>query len=231
MSLLLKQLAYRSIGPNNYFLLQSLHRLRRGYDESYKHFVEALPHGGCLLDIGANIGVTVAFAKRLRPDLNLVAFEPLPFNVAAAQRLCRVLRVRDVRFHQVALGDTVGTVQMFMPTVARIQASAQSYVVHDGFEYPEVVRQEGREYTVSLITIDSLDLPRVHGIKLDVENFEAYVLRGARGLIERDRPPIYCELWDTDNRREVIQFLSGLGYRYEATEAKDDFVFRWQAAA
>jgi FkbM family methyltransferase len=229
MSLLLKQLAYRSIGTKNYFLLQSLNRLRRGYDESYKRFVEALPLGSCLLDIGANIGVTVAFAKRLRPDLNLVAFEPLPFNVAAAQRLCRVLRVRDVRFHQVALGDAVGTVQMFMPTVAQIQASAQSYVVHDGYEYPEFVRKEGREFTVPLITIDSLDLPQVHGIKLDVENFEAYVLRGARQLVERDRPAIYCELWDTDNRREVIQFLGNLGYSYEATEAKDDFVFRCQA--
>ena len=73
--------------------------------------------------------------------------------------------------------------------------------------------------------IDSLQLPRVTGIKLDVENFEAHVLRGATELLKRDHPIIYCELWDTPNRQEVMSPQETRVYRGEM-DTKEDFLFR-----
>jgi FkbM family methyltransferase len=178
------------------------------------------------LDIGANIGTTVAYARRKRPDLKILAFEPLPFNVTAAKRLWRLLRIKDVDFHEVALGDATGTAEMVMPTVAQMCSSAQSYVVHDGFDYSPVLNEGGERFTVPLTMIDSLKLPRVDGIKLDVENFEAHVLRGATDLLKRDHPIIYCELWDTPNRQEVMTFLGKLDYSCEKMNTKEDFLFR-----
>ena len=178
------------------------------------------------MDIGANIGFTVAYARRKRPDLKILAFEPLPFNVTAAKRLWRLLRVKDVGFHEVALGDSTGTAEMVIPTVAKMRASGQSYVVHDGFDYSPVLNEGGEQFTVPLTMIDSLKLPQVDGIKLDVENFEEYVLRGATNLLKRDHPIIYCELWDTPNRREVMTFLGNLGYSCEKMATKEDFLFR-----
>ena len=78
-----------------------------------------------MLDIGANIGITVAYARRKRPDLQILAFEPLPFNVTAAKRLWRLLRIRDVDFREVALGDSAGIAEMVMPTVTQMRASGR----------------------------------------------------------------------------------------------------------
>ncbi len=80
--------------------------------------------------------------------------------------------------------------------------------------------------TVPLTMIDSLDLPRVDGIKVDVENFEWQVFRGAINLLKRDHPVIYCELWDTPNRRDVILLLRDLGYSCEDLHTRDNFLFR-----
>ena len=86
----------------------------------------------------------------------------------------------------------------------------ESYVVHDGFDYSPILNEGGERFTVPLTMIDSLELPRVSGVKLDVENFEAHVLRGATDLLKRDHPIIYCELWDTPNRQEVMSLLGQL---------------------
>jgi hypothetical protein len=45
-----------------------------------------------------------------------------------------------------------------------------------------------------------------------VENFEYFVLKGGEKLIKKDRPIIYCELWDNDNRKKCIDLLNNLGY-------------------
>jgi FkbM family methyltransferase len=221
-----KRAAYRALGPQDYSLAMSLYRVGRGCERSYQNFLQLLPTGSRLLDIGANIGITVAYARRKRPDLKILAFEPLPFNVTAAKRLWRLLRVKDVDFREVALGDSTGTAEMVMPTVAQMRASGQSYVVHDGFDYSPILNEGGERFTVPLTMIDSLELPHVDGIKLDVENFEAQVLRGATDLLRRDHPIIYCELWDTPNRQEVITFLGNLGYSCEKMDTKEDFLFR-----
>ena len=222
----IKRAAYRALGPQDYSLAMSLYRVGRGCERSYLSFLKLLPTASRFLDIGANIGITVAYARRRRPDLQILAFEPLPFNVAAAKRLWRILHVRDVDFREVALGDSTGTAEMVMPTVAQMRAPGQSYVVHDGFDYSPVLNEGGERFTVPLTMIDSLQLPRVTGIKLDVENFEAHVLRGATELLKRDHPIIYCELWDTPNRQEVMSLLSNLGYTWEKMDTKEDFLFR-----
>ena len=119
----------------------SLYRVGGGCERSYLSFLKLLPTASRFLDIGANIGITVAYARRRCPDLQILAFEPLPFNVAAAKRLWRILHVRDVDFREVALGDSTGTAEMVMPTVAQMRAPGQSYVVHDEFDtrpYDEV---------------------------------------------------------------------------------------------
>jgi hypothetical protein len=52
----------------------------------------------------------------------------------------------------------------------------------------------------------------VQGIKLDVENFEYFVLLGGKQLIERSQPVIYTELWDNENRQLCFEFFNALNY-------------------
>ena len=220
----IKRVAYKALGTSNFLLATGLYQVRRG-EGSYRTFLELLPQKGRLLDIGANIGVTTAIARKKRPDLEVISFEPLSLNVKAAKRLCRVLRVSNVDFREVALGDQQGTVEMAMPTIGDILRTPQSYVVYDGYTSP-IAEAAVEKFTVPVKTIDSLHLPKVDGIKIDVENYESFVFRGAIELLKRDLPMIYCELWMseagiTENGRDVVAILTGLGYTYKKVDDKD----------
>ncbi len=56
------------------------------------------------------------------------------------------------------------------------------------------------------------------GIKIDVEDYEQFVFRGGRSLIERCRPVIYTELGKGENRRVCVDFFAELGYHAAVLE-------------
>jgi FkbM family methyltransferase len=224
----IKRAVHQIFGVDNYFLATALYQVAQASDKSYQRFLHALPAGGRLLDIGANFGVTVAHARRIRPDIKITAFEPIPSNIATAQRLCRLLRVDNVEFHPVALGESNGMVEMVMPILSGLPAPRQTYVQNNDCDLSSVLGTEGIRFTVPVTNIDDLHLTRVDGMKVDVENFEWHVLRGAKELLKRDHPIIYCELWDTPNRCKVMELLRECGYSYEKADTKEDFLF-WQS--
>lgn len=209
----------------NHFLLMALYQTAKGYDSSYDEFIRQLPQNGLLLDIGANLGVTTAAAKRIRPDIRVKAFEPISVNILTARRLHRILRLKGVEMFEIALGDMEGSATMVMPILKGLASSGQTYVQTSEYDYSNILGHEGLKYTVPVRTIDSLNLERVSGIKLDVENFELHVLKGASALLRRDHPTIYCELWDTENRYQVIELLVEHGYKCRKLPTKEDYLF------
>ena len=89
-----------------------------------------------------------------------------------------------------------------------------SHVVHESLtEF-----NEGKQYTVSQSRLDDLaDVigAGVDAIKIDVENFEQFVFRGARETLREFRPLVYCELWDNENREACFEIFRGLDYRIQ----------------
>jgi hypothetical protein len=75
---------------------------------------------------------------------------------------------------------------------------------------------------VPVQTLDSFSLGRVDGIKIDVEDHEYHVLNGARRLIERHRPIILSELWETENRTRTLELMRSLDY---SSTQKSDISF------
>jgi len=45
-------------------------------------------------------------------------------------------------------------------------------------------------------------------------------LKGAENLIAENKPVIYCELWDNDNRKKCISLLNNLNYSAFVLQAK-----------
>ena len=78
-------------------------------------------------------------------------------------------------------------------------------------------REPGEIFSVSMQRMDDMPalkaLAKISAIKIDVENFEYYVLKGGQVLLTKHRPLIYCELWDTDRRALCIEFMQDLGYQ------------------
>jgi hypothetical protein len=83
-------------------------------------------------------------------------------------------------------------------------------VVHDSIDE----WNEGDQFEVKCVRLDDLvkDAP-VAGIKMDVENFEYFALKGGGKLLRAYKPVVYLELWANENRDLCFKFLEGLGYQ------------------
>jgi FkbM family methyltransferase len=212
----IRRMAQRWIGFDNYlFLFAWFSGIRMRYlgaEKEFRFFMNLLPSRGIVLDIGANIGImTVALAKR-HPAASIYAFEPMPANLKALQRITQYHRLQQIRIFPIALGDQNGLVEMVMPMMNHARMQGYSHVVEPGQSL-----EEGDTIHVPMRKLDEMDelqtdIP-ITAIKMDVENYELFVLQGAEALLRKHKPVIYCELWDDARRSACIDFLKRLGYR------------------
>ncbi|RMG59207.1 MAG: FkbM family methyltransferase [Bacteroidetes bacterium] len=206
-----------------YFSRFKIHTLRWDgprREGDFLHFLSLLPADAVVLDIGANIGIMTVLMARQCPQGQVYAFEPVPENFRALSRVVSHYRLPNVSLHQVALGEQAGTIRMAMPVLKGVRMQGLTHVDHgsiDGYEGEYV------HYEVPQASLDGWSFAegtRIHALKMDVENYEQYVLSGARQLLETHRPMLYIELWDNENRRQCMALLSELGYQSYVLERK-----------
>jgi len=154
------------------------------------------------LDVGANLGLFSYFMARLSP--RVIAFEPNPNPL----RILRRVADRNVEIVPAAIGNEDGPVFLNVPRNRKGWSSNGAGLGKAGAKSFPV--------EVTGLRLDSLTLPPVGFIKIDVEGHELAVLEGARELIKRDRPAIFLEteyLHAGDKVFEVFRFCKELGYR------------------
>jgi FkbM family methyltransferase len=184
----------------------------RAVEGDVRHFIDRLGPDAVVLDIGANVGAMSVLFSRRCPRGTVYAFEPIHENIRAARSVLDLFRAKNVVLFPIGLSDRARTLTMIMPTTgAGVRNEGLSHVVSD-----DDATEPGARYEIPACELDwfygSPPLGRVSAIKIDVENHESAVLRGAMNLIARDRPLIYCELWGGENKREVFEMLEGLDY-------------------
>ncbi|MBN2636997.1 MAG: FkbM family methyltransferase [Prolixibacteraceae bacterium] len=182
-------------------------------EKDFFHFMKLIPDGGLVLDLGANIGVTSYHLSKKLPFSTVFSFEPLELNMNTLKRLKKRFNLKNIQEYLVAVGEENGTLEMVMPVINDVPMHGLSHVVHA----ENTENNEGLKYEVPVIYLDGFEPiksaeKRVTAMKIDVENFEYFVLKGAEKLINQNRPIIYCELWDNDNRKKCIDLLNNLGY-------------------
>ncbi len=101
-----------------------------------------------------------------------------------------------------------------------IEISVPDYQLPASFGSIEMIQTESSEFVgqqltnkeqVQAITIDSLNLPRLDYLKLDVEGMEELVLEGAKKTIKRCRPIIQLEVLKSD-KQNLIDTLKKYNY-------------------
>jgi FkbM family methyltransferase len=219
MKHLAKKLLQTILGFDNYLFLFSIYiiyTLRWNRNErDFLYFLKMLPDGGNVLDIGANIGImTVHFARRL-PRSKILAFEPIPSNVKALRKIIKFFGLQNVEIMDFALGNYDGDVEMIMPVLDSLPMQGLSHVMHESI--PDL--NEGRKYQTKIKKLDNIAAFFENGfhlnaIKIDVENFEYFVMAGAEKLIGIHHPLIYAELWDNENRAKCFSLLQSLDYNF-----------------
>lgn len=125
------------------------------------------------VDVGAHVGLWTRVLARYFDEV--IAFEPVPEHIECFRRNTDGLD--NVKFYPWALGAKEETVAIKAPR----DNSGNARVVRDTWS------------NANCRTLDSLDLPPVDFMKVDVEGYELFVIQGARDLIRRDKPVIVCE--------------------------------------
>ncbi|MEZ4775887.1 MAG: FkbM family methyltransferase [Bacteroidia bacterium] len=208
----------RVLGFDRYLFVFSLFKIRtlrwdgKNKEGDFNFFLSMLSPNDTVLDIGANIGIMTALMARKCVNGKVFAFEPVPDNFRTLRKVVEYLRLGNVSLHQVALGPENGEVEIKMPVIEGVKMQGLSYIRHETIEgYPV----KHVSYRVPQAALDEWNFgPNVQitAIKMDVENYEQFVLQGAKNLLLRNMPVIYCELWDNENRRNCMQMLHAVGY-------------------
>ena len=135
-----------------------------------------------VFDAGANCGFFALTQASANPRLRIVCFEPHP---ATFQRLQKNIALNDLESRitpvHAAVGSTSGICELNVSPESSMGIVAES---------PTQFLEKPRKVPVPLVTLD--DYARAHGVwpdflKIDVEGFEAEVLRGARQVLSRAR--------------------------------------------
>lgn len=237
---LIKLVLQRIFGFENYLYIFSLFIIKKlPWDKNEKDFLfflRMIPNEGALLDIGANIGVMSYYLAHFKPKAHVISFEPISVNFQNLERIVRKYKLANVQIEKYALGEEEGDIEMVMPVVNSVKFHGLSHVIHGSIKE----NNEGTLYKVPIKKLDNIALLQnltvpVKAIKIDVENFEYFVLKGGEKMINDFKPIIYAELWDGENRKQTFELLLSLGYKVKVVEngqlvdfehqSKQNFIF------
>lgn len=174
--------------------------------------------GTTVLDVGANIGFfSIHMAHVVGANGRVVAFEPIAELAALLNKSIAENALNDVvTVETVAVGAQSGHAEILCVHNARNQGA--SYLASgDAAE----CRTSHEVRRVPMTALDDYRLAgRVSFIKLDVEGAEPLCIKGARTLLERDRPIVLTEVHPVQLRRvadaspnDYLGQLRSLDYR------------------
>ncbi|MFA7331300.1 MAG: FkbM family methyltransferase [Candidatus Delongbacteria bacterium] len=185
--------------------------------------------GDTVLDVGANIGrITHALARAVGPAGRVHAFEPTPMARRVLEALVKLRRLRQVTVVPAAVGREDGRLELLIPLKDNWKPMHQiTHRAGDGGE-------EGLRLEVPLLSLDTYwkqqGEPDISLIKCDTEGQELFVLQGARELLARCHPALFCEveapyLERSGHRPEdIFAFVGELGYQALRADSHDQLV-------
>jgi FkbM family methyltransferase len=202
----------------------------RGFvDPVVEKWVQAwLLPGATYVDVGAHIGLFVAFAlDAVGADGRVVAFEPLPENFRKLSESVKELgnRYPHVELHNAAVGSFPGEAPLFGPSESLLRETSHASLVASS-----ELEKVGSAKVVTLDEVVASASCRL--LKIDVEGYEAHVLRGASRLLGDGRAEaVLIEINPEALARagsrviDIQQLLEGFGYRlYGISDKKTQIV-------
>ncbi|WP_176040451.1 FkbM family methyltransferase [Burkholderia stabilis] len=168
--------------------------------------IDQLPDGAIAVDGGANAGlVCVPIAHRLRERGGRVyAFEPQRTLFHALGGTIALNQLDNLHLLNMGLASANGT--MKVPDI--------DYGQDADFGTVSLVDTQSAGGTPTpVVRLDSLGLPRLDFLKLDIEGMEIDALRGARRLIETHLPWCWIEYWKV-GEAPIIETFAGLDYTF-----------------
>jgi FkbM family methyltransferase len=211
------------LGYERYLFLFTLLKVKTlGLDRRKSDFIffnKLLPFDATILVIGACTGITtIPFAQGFK-QRNVLAYEPLPDNFRILTKIVGFFKCNNIQLFPFGLSDKDSATQMILPVVNGVKKHGMAHIDADFIqEY-----REGISFSTELRKADTrpeLAEKKINAIKLVAENYELPILLGAKEIILKNRPLIYCELWQNEHRSAVLSFIQSLEYRIYFRQGK-----------
>ena len=174
---------------------------------SYEHdhqivLARSIHPGDVVYDIGANVGFYTLLASRLVGTTGrVVAFEPVPENIAFLKQHLEINQVTNVEIVKAAVSDRSG------------QASLKPWKSSSGWR----IADDG-ELNVTAVCLDELvaaaQLPPPNLIKMDIEGAETLALKGGAETLATHHPEIFLATHGNPTHEACCSFLEQLNYHH-----------------
>lgn len=166
------------------------------------------PAEATILDVGAHIGNHSLYWAAFVPHTAIVAFEPVDLNYGLLE--ANLASVPTAVAVPVAITDHRDGARMTIDYVN----TGRSHI------------DPGGEVVVRTLPLDAFVFAAVSLVKIDVEGWQASVLRGAASTLHRHHPALLVE----DQEGEVAPALAQLGlggYRCSASFDGANYLWEW----
>lgn len=155
---------------------------------------------GYFLDIGANIGQTLLKVKSLYSGIHYMGFEPNPVCANYLIQLVKLNNLSDCEIYPFALGSSSSIEALYF----------SNETIHDS---QASILASGRRLNnkMNIVVVAPSQIPLLDTIegtvllKIDVEGYEAHVLKGLEDFIHRVNPIIIVEI--LSNTESINQLL------------------------
>jgi FkbM family methyltransferase len=173
-------------------------------------FLESLMiTGDTVLDVGAFIGThTLAFARKVGSSGRVYAFEPQPAYFEALKKNVDQNALANVRVLNLAVSDNVGRLE-----IPEIDTAHRGNFGGTGILKPGSAEGDPpSRSTIDVTTIDQLGINSCSLIKIDAEDMEINVLKGARKTLGAMRPVVFAECNSLEYGWPVAELSREEGY-------------------
>lgn len=215
----IKLILQKILGYRNYLFTFAKYKIRTlktdKREKDFFVFLKEIQKDGDILDIGANIGIMTYHLSTSFPERTVLAVEPMPSNIIVLKKIIEKYNLKNAELIPLAVGESKKDVEMVLPVDHKVKMQGLAHVVHDSIKEWNT----GEIVTVACDTIDHIVGQRkIAAIKMDIENFEYFALKGATRVMLRDKPVIYLELWANENRDNCFKLLQEINYKIYVSE-------------
>lgn len=174
---------------------------------------------GVALDVGANVGLHSQYVSPYAKTVH--AIEPWPPVLVRLDAMIAANKIDNIAVHRVGYAEEPGSLPFFAPDDNNLGKGSfdETYSGSKGTteELPLVV---GDAHLVEV------GASRIDLIKIDIEGYERYAMRGLRQTVERDKPVVVLEVNATEGGFRSEADLSSTfpsGYAYYRLTTPGEF--------
>lgn len=165
-------------------------------------------------DIGGHCGFYSLLFSKLAFEGQVHCFEPVPELADRIRGSASINGFSNVTVHALAVADRQQELSLRFAANQSLDDSMGYLSDFGGVDTERSRSQYGSfsEIRVPCQSLDQMNLPDPHFIKMDAEAAEARILQGGRNMIQRCRPRLLIEIHGADLALQCANILGPMGY-------------------